>query len=85
MSFLSNTTINRLDRSTWHAFGLGKMTAPKEVSIVKKWLKECCSGEYYVTAIKETIGTRRKTIATFVRIKENEDAVLFQLKWTGFE
>lgn len=84
MSSLSGV-IKRADRSTWHAFGLGKMTKPKEVSAVKKWLKDNCSGDYYAVAIKETINNRKSTIATFVRVRDEEDAVLFQLQWAGFE
>ena len=52
---------------------------------VRKWMKENCAGQYYVTVIKESDGGRRRVIATFVRIKDDDDALLFKLNWAGYE
>jgi hypothetical protein len=85
VSSLTTSARERIDRATWHAFALAEMTTPAEISRVKKWMRENMAGNYYVKAIKETVGTRCRTIATFVRVKEDDDAVIFKLQWAAME
>ncbi len=84
-SSLPNSTTARLNRANWHPFALSKIKTGKELSRVKKWLKENCAGEYYATPVKETVGSRLRTIATLVRVKEDDDALMFKLHWVGWE
>lgn len=85
MNGVTSSLSKRMERSHWHAFGLGKLTSAQDVSGVRNWLKQNCGGEYSIRAIKDTIGNRRVTVATFVRIKDEVDAVMFRLNYAGME
>jgi hypothetical protein len=85
VSSLTSSAKLRSERANWHAFALAKMTTPQEVARVKSWIRENLAGETYVVAVKETVGNRRFTIATFVRVKEDDDALIFKLAWAGAE
>ena len=78
--FVSSTK-RRLEQSTWEMVCLGQVTRPEEVKLVKRWLKDNACGEYVLKYIKETKGTRRFTIATLIRFKEDTDAMMFKLAW----
>ncbi len=85
VSSLTSSAKARLDRANWHAFGLGKLTKVADQTRVRKWCRENLAGDFYVTSIKETIGNRKSIIATFARVKENDDAMIFKLQWASFE
>lgn len=65
--------------------GLGKITKAADVRKVRQWLAVNASDEYIVRTIKETRGKRRVTIATFVRLRSEEDALMFKLAWLDYE
>lgn len=65
--------------------GLGKITRPADIKMVKQWLNENTEDKYVVRTIKETRGKRRVTIATFVRLKSEADAMMFRLRWHDYE
>ncbi len=75
----------RLNRAIWPVFALSGITNPADVRRVRKWLHDNCVDEYYIRTIKETRGTRKTTIATLVRVKEDNDALLFKLTWADYE
>ena len=74
-----------MERANWHAFALGQLTSAKDHTRIKRWCKDNLAGDHYVKALKETVGTRTRTIAIFVRVKEDDDALLFKLTWAGLE
>lgn len=73
------------DRANWPCMGLGKITRPADIKMVKQWLNDNTEDKYHVRTIKETRGKRRVTIATFVRLKSEADAMVFRLRWHDYE
>lgn len=71
--------------ANWPCMGLGKVTKAADVKRVKKWLSDNCEDAYIVRTILETQGKRRVTIATFVRMRSEADALMFKLAWLDYE
>lgn len=81
---LSLSARNRIDKSTWPHVALGRVNTTKEIIRVRKWIRENGIGEHELKLIKETVGTRRRTIATFIRFRNSEDALVFTLAWNDY-